>query len=319
MRKTTTLKLLPLALLTACGAVASDPSSDDLGAPDRDTLDFEDVGVEPTLPEPPAPGSPLIIDAPRAATTARSLFLSSVHDHDKVVSLVGGGAEPAVDVLEQRIVTTGAEPVTLELSIAPPSGTFSRVIASDAIQATYPVVERVLCETGSIATFDPKCDRKTPQPASTSMSGAITAARWRLWVMDEATGASVEGCSAIGTQLACTLPGRAVATYRIVASVDSVAQLWGNATTAAGVRALAGKEFTGATEPQYQCWDWEVSGTSLYCRTRYDFTRYTAIDHASIELDPLRVTITAGGVESTHESAALAWDGGDDDLPGAQY
>ena len=318
MRNTTTLKLFPLALLTACGAVASEPSSDDTGAPDRNTIDFDDVGVDPTLPEPATPDAPLIIDAPRAATTAHSLFLTSIHDHGKVVSLVAGGAEPAVDVVEQRIVTTGDEPVELELAIAPPSGTFSRVIASDTIQATYPVVERVLCETGSIATFDPRCETATPVPSSTPTSGAITASRWRLWVMDEQTGAAVDGCSAVGTELACTLPGRAVASYRIVASVDGVAQLWGR-PAAAGVRTLGGKEFTGATQPQYQCWDWETSGTSLYCRTRYDFTRYTAIDQASIELDPLRVTITADGFVSTHESPALAWDGGNDDLPGTTY
>lgn len=320
MQNTTVLELLPFAFLTACGAVASEPpASDDAetGATDN-TIDFDDVGVDPSMPETTAPGAPLIIDAPRAATTARSLFLTSVRDHGKVVSLVGSGAEPQVDVLEQRIVTTGAEPVELALEIAPPAGTFARVIASDVIGAQYPTVERVLCENGSIATFDPKCETATPTPDSTYSEGTITASRWRLWVMDEETGVPVEGCSTIGTQLACTLPGRAVASYRIVASVDGVSQLWGG-PIAAAVRTLAGTEFTGATQMQYQCWDWETSGTALYCRTRWDYTRYTAIDLARLSLEPLQVTITADGFASTHESPALDWDGGDDDLPGAVY
>jgi hypothetical protein len=316
MTNTALFALLSASLATACGAVTDDPQP--TGTPVASPIDHGELDYGVDIDHTSAPASPLVIDAPRAATTARSLFQISLGDHARIVSLVGGGAEPLIDVVEQRVVTKDAEPVALDISIAPPTGTFSRVISSDAIRDVYGVTDHVLCENGNIATYDPKCETVTPTPASTPTNGAITAARWRLWVMDEQTGAAVDGCSAIGTQLSCTLPGRAAASYRVVASVDGVGELWGG-TGAAAVGAIAGEAFTGATAPQYQCWDWMVSGSALYCQVYWKFTRYTAIDRATIDLDPIHIELTAGGITSAADSPALTWDGGDDDLPGATY
>jgi hypothetical protein len=289
---------------TGCGAMIVDDADP--------TGDLDPIGIDPT------PESPLLIDAPRAATTARSLFQLSLRDHASMVALVGVGGEPQVDVVEQRIVTKHAEPVALDISMTPPSGTFSRIIASDAIREQYQVLDHVLCKNGNIATYDPKCETALPVPVATPTSGALTAARWRVWVMDEQTGAAVDGCSAIGTQLSCTLPGRAVASYRIVGSVDSVAELWGG-PGAAAVGSLAGNVFTGATQLQYQCWDWSVSGPLVYCEVYWRFTRYAAIKHASLELDPMHIELAADGIASSGDSPALGWDGGIDDLPGTTY
>jgi hypothetical protein len=309
MANTALFALLSASLATACGAVADDPE------PTGTRTDHGELDYGVSLDDTAAPESPLVIDAPRAAATARSLFQISLGDHASVVALVGGGAEPQVDVVEQRIVTKDAEPVALDISIAAPTGTFSRVIASDAIREQYQILERVVCENGDIATYDPRCETTAPMPTSTPANGAITALRWRLWVRDEQTGATVDGCSAIGTELGCTLPGRAAAVYRVIASVDGVADLWGG-TMAATVGSLAGTGFTGATHPQYRCTDWETNGD---CRLYWKFTRYTAIDRATLDLDPIHIELTAGGVTSAADSPALTWDGGDDDLPGMTY
>lgn len=311
-------QILSLLVMAACGDVASEePTQEPPAGATRETGEL-DLGMDPTAPEEPVVESPFIIDAPRAATTSNSLFQTTVRDHARVVALVTSSSEPLIDVLEQRIVTKHADPVAISIDLAPPVGDFARVISSDVFRAQYATVERTLCESNNVATFDPKCETATPAPSSHAAGAAITASRWRVWVMNEETGVAVPGCSAIGTHLACTLPGRAVAPYRIVASVDGVSELWGTGGMP-GVRTLDGKSFTGTTTTEYQCTDWESTATSNYCRVHWVFTRYTGIDRAGIELEPMRVTISAGDVTSTHESAALTWDSGDADLPGATY
>ncbi|MDX2092217.1 MAG: hypothetical protein SFX73_30405 [Kofleriaceae bacterium] len=311
--------LLSLVLMTACGAVTQleEPSPPPTGALPTETGDLE-AGIDPNGRSQPIAEAPLLFDVPQAATTSASLFRMSVRDHARRVSLIGSGAEPQIDVLEQRIVTKDAAPVDLMIDVAPPAGTFSRVIASDVIRAQYAVAERVLCESNGFGTFDPRCESATPVASTSPSAGTISASRWRLWVMDEQTGAAITGCSVLGTHLACTLPARAAATYRIVVSVDGLSELWG-APAMPGVRTLDGATFTGATERQHQCWDWEHTATATYCRTRWDFTRYTAVDRVGIELEPLRLTIGADDFVSADDSPALTWDSGDADLPGGTY
>jgi hypothetical protein len=310
-------QIVSLLAVAACGQVSGDddPSPEPPGTSHSEAGDL-DFGIDPAVP--PAAESPFIIDAPRAATTSTSLFKTTVRDHASVMALIGTGSQPLIDVIEQRIVTKKADPVAISIDIAPPAGDFARVISSDVFRAQYATLERTLCSTGNIATFDPKCETATPTRSSRPGNGALAAPRWRVWVMNEETGVEVSGCSAIGTHLECTLPGRAVVPYRIMASVDSLSELWG-ASGAPGVHTLEGATFTGARSTEYQCVDWETSGVSDYCRLHWVWTRYTAIDRAGIELEPLRVTISAGDVTSSHDSPALTWDSGDADLPGANY
>lgn len=312
-------KLLPVVLVAACGQVEGfeDPPIAPAPSP-GDHADLDQIGIDPADRALPIPESPLLVDAPAAATTAASLFGMSVRDHARMVSLIDATATPSTDILEQKVVTKTDAPVELVVELSAPRGTYARVISSSTIRNQYPTAERVLCATGQIATFDPRCERATPAPHTTPSAGPIAASRWRVWVMDAQTGAAVTGCEVLGTRLACTLPGRAVAGYRIMASANGFIELWGLPSNPS-VRSLDGREFAGATDREHMCWDMAPVGSNTYCLTRYDYTRYTAIDRAVLELEPISVTITANGITATQDSPALAWDSGDDDLPGAEY
>jgi hypothetical protein len=55
----------------------------------------------------------------------------------------------------------------------------------------------------------------------------------------------------------------------------------------------------------------------MYCATRWEFTRFTAVDRARLDFDPITIRIVANGSATAMASSALTWDAGDDDLPGA--
>lgn len=310
------INLLASALLSisliGCGTVVgpdgAEPTELEVAYPDEPAID----GRPPALP------APLLLEAPRAATTTRSLFGMTFAANAQISDVLRTSEVAHVDVVEQRIVTTTDDEVELLIELAPPTGTFSRVIVSDVVRLGIQTND-VLCESNNIATFDPRCDQTAPATRVLPGDGAITAAQWKLWVLDESTSAPVGSCEPAGAdRVACVLPGRAVAGYRIMASANGFADLW-DGSPGLGQQIQGGVPFTGAFAVQrdYLCWDWVVTANAFYCSAHYEYLRFNAVDRAMLELDPVTLRVTVNGRTTEMASPALAWDAGDDDVPGA--
>jgi len=305
-----------LATPTACGAVV-DPSED--GAP---------TSGGPEVPEPPAdghlpPAAPpaLLIEAPRAATTPGSLFAMTFEVGAPIENLVSPLATARYDVVEQKLVAISDREIPLVVELAPPTGSYTRVLVSDAIKNGGPRVEYVLCESNNVATFDPRCETATPAPREAPSTGLLTAAQWTLTLVDDVTGVPLPGCiSTRANQLGCVLPARAGASYRILASASGFADLW-DGSAGFGAFAISGAGFVGAHAAQsdWQCSDWYNSGSAFYCRVTNEYVRFTAIDRARLDFDPITVRITANAGSTAMATPALIWDAGNDDVPGPNF
>lgn len=307
---------------SACGVVV-EPSEDPAPTPGGPTFEEPPVGLgdDDEDEEPTMVPSPLLIEAPRAATTPGSLFAMSFAANSRIVDVVVPEQRSRIDVLEQKIVTATDEEVHLVLELAPPTGTYSRVLVSDAIQNGGTQADRVLCETNGFTTHDPRCEWATPASREQPSSGPITTSQWKLTVIDDVTRTPLAGCIDSGpNKLTCALPARAGASYRIMASAYGFADLW-DGSAGFGPYIHVGVPFVGAfaTQPEWQCWDFPTSGGNMYCGARYEFVRFTAIDRARLDFDPITVRITANGSATAMATPALSWDPGNDDVPGSTY
>ena len=305
-------------LLAACGSVVEPDGADpiDPAVASTDELAVDGRADQPG-PATPAP-SPILVEAPRPATTERSLFTMSFATNAPIIDVVRAEARARVDVLEQRIVTRTDDEVQLAITLPTPTGTYARTIVSDVGERSTST-EHVLCEMNGFATFDPRCETAKPTSRALPATGPIVASQWHLWVLDEATGTELTGCDRPGPgQLTCVLPGRALAGYRIIASAHGFADLW-DGTPNLGQFVYLGRPFTGAFLPQraYECWDWRVSGGSMWCTVRHEYVRFQGLDQARLDFDPITVELTADHSVTTMASPAMVWDAGDADLPGA--
>ena len=311
------LSLLSSVLFaTACGAV-NDPQ--DEGADPADVVgDFQNNGVDlgsGAGSDTPAPVAPIVLAPPTRTSGAHSLAGLAIADHDGIVNLINDTSP--FTVTEQRFVTQTDEVIQLELDLLAPTGTYGRTIGSDTVRATYPTAEKVLCEQGSVATFDPKCESVVPQPSGLPVTGTLASGHWRMDIQDE-TGASMS-CTTVGNKEACTLPARKGAAYRIITAVGQVTDLWDG--TGIGIWTDLGRSYAGNHRAmEYQCYEWSyASGGRVYCELRNDYTRFVGLDRAFLTIDPLTVEVTANGVVDAIPSAAIQWDSGNDDLPGSNY
>lgn len=311
----TTLSLL-LLTTAACGQVVGpddpagtpDPTSADAGVEDAPAEDAPDDSAPPPTP------SPLVVEAPAAATTPDSLFMMSFAADSMISSLVAPDERDRIDVLQQRFVTRTDQPIELVVEVMPPTGTYARTIVSDTIQGGLWIEEYVPCHVGST---DPRCSTTVPSAHVLPASGAIMASRWRLRVVDAETGAAIAGCvDSVPGRVTCQLPAREGASYRVVASAWGFEELW-NGTAIEELR-FGSTSYNGSfmPEPEYRCFEtmW-MSGVN-YCTKRYHYGRFNALDKARLDLDPIATTVTANGIATTLTSPALTWDAGDDDLPG---
>lgn len=311
--KLTNLTTALFMLTSACGAVV-DPTEDPAPTPGGPTIEEPPVGL---LDEPSAP-SPLLVDAPRAATTPGSLFSMTFATGAPIADIVDATERMRIDVIEQKIVTVTDQDVQLSVELAMPTGSYTRTLVSDTVRNGGTYVDHVLCESNNIATYDPRCETTPPVARELPSTGALTASRWKLTVVDDVTGAPLASCiTPAANRVTCVLPGRASASYRIIASAHGFADLW-DGSAGFGPYAMVGVPFFGAVAPQsdWLCWDWRVSGTSMWCAARYEFVRFTAIDRARLDFDPITVRITANGSAVALATPALSWDPGNDDLPG---
>ena len=314
--KLTNLTTALFLVTTACGAVVA-PSEDPAPTPGVPASEEPPIAGE----EPPTAPLPLRIEAPHAATTPGSLFAMTFEAGSRIEDVIAPQERARIDVVEQTIVTVSDQEVQLVVELAPPTGSYSRTLVSDALRNGGTYADRVLCEFDDIWQDDPRCESAAPAARELPSNGPITAAQWKLTVVDDVTGTSISGCVASGpNQLSCVLPARATATYRIVASAYGFANLW-DGSAGFGSYAMAGTGFVGAHAPQseWQCWDFPTAGLAVYCGARYEFIRFTALDRARLDFDPITVRITANGSTAAMATPALIWDAGNDDVPGATY
>lgn len=308
------MKLAPaFLLLVACVPPPNPPLETDAGTGDDPALEREpNTSLEPAAPK------LLAIDPPQAATGPASLFAATFANGTKMSELVRTDTSPR-DVITQRIVTLTDTEVELAIELPPPTGSFSRTIVSDT-QFLRVVNQSTLCIANGIKLFNPLCEANPPQPGEVTTVGQLAAARWTLSVIDQATQAPVSTCtSPEPNRLACRLPARAGVDYRIVASVNGLADLWNDSPIAE--TAIGGVPFTGRilSEAVPHCISFFTSGTSLSCLTRNEFTAFEALDRAAIDFDPITVRLTANGAATAMESPALVWDAGNDDAPGTTF
>jgi len=323
MKLTNLATALFLLSTTACGAVVEptdDTTGDDSTTPDTHggQLPINGDGEEPPMVTPPV----LRIDAPMAATTMGSLFSMGFDNGSPIENVVVQEERTRIDIVEQTITTVRAEEIHLVVELAPPTGTYARTLVSDALKVGGTHADRVLCESNNIATYDPRCEAVTPAPRDMASAGAITTSKWKLTVLDAVTGVALGGCLDAGVnKVTCALPARADASYRVIASAHGFANLWdGNTSSGFGPFALAGQSFVGGFgPPEWQCWNFPTSGSSVYCGARYEFYRFTALDRARLEFDPITIRITANGSTTALATPALIWDAGNDDVPGSTY
>ncbi len=319
--KLTNLTTALLLVTSACGVVVE--PADDTAPTTSGSLTGDEPAVglfedEPTIPtQPPA----IMIEAPHAATTASSLFSMTFATNAPVAEIVDTTERSRIDVVEQKITTVSAEEVELSVELAPPTGNYVRTLVSDTLRNGGTFTDHVLCEQNGYATYDSRCETAAPLPRESMTAGALTASRWKLTVVDDATGTPVWSCTSPGpNKLSCVLPARAGVSYRILASAHGFANLWDGSGSFGGYT-LGGVGFFGAIAPQYdsQCWDWRVTTNAMYCAARYEFVRFTAIDRARLDFDPITVRITADGTATAMATPALSWDPGNDDVPGSTY
>lgn len=331
--KATSILLASLLFSTACGTIvdptAPDPTDTDdsgetgLGKVDGIDRSAGDGGGSGSAMPPPPPMLPFLTEAPAAAHTPDALFrvaFSTTGIRDVVLSTT---PEARYDVLEQRIVTTTAEPITVTISAAAPTGTFARTLATDVVvngdRAIGPIVH---CADATIYFGLPECDTAPRPRGTTPASGAITTARWQVSLVSEATGAKVAGCIANSPlSITCALPVGVGAAYRVRVSADGFADLW-NGFPGLAELTLADARYTGVLQDfEFQCDPslYEAVGVNEYCYAHWVFNRYTAIDTAALAFQPMTVTIAAAGATAQFTGPALTWDAGDADLPGANY
>ena len=302
---------------TACGVVV-EPSEDTAPTPAGPALEEPPVGI---FDDEAAPAeSPLLIEAPRAAATSGSLFKMTFDNGAPIIDIISATEIRRIDIVEQKIVTVTDKEVQLVLELAPPTGSFTRTLVTDATRNGGTYTDQVLCEYNGYATFDARCETTSPAAREMPSTGTLTAAQWKLTVIDD-NGVPLSSCVSPGAnKLSCVLPGKASASYRIIASAHGFADLWdGSANFGPFVR--DGVPFFGsfAAQSDWQCWDWRVSGSSMWCAARYEFVRFTAIDRARLDFDPITVRITANGSATAMATPALSWDPGNDDVPGSTY
>jgi len=318
MKVNTNHHVFSLLLLAAC--TGADPIDD--VTPELPVASLPDEHGRPDGPT-EAP-SAILTEDPVAATSPRSLFALSLEDTAAVRDVIRtDGQGQAAEILEQRIRTTIDGEVHLVVEVPEPTGHVARTLVSDTVKAPNPEGGEVLCSYtsggGPVSTGDPRCKTTAPVASEVASDGPLTTATWTLSVVDVATGSPVPSCAIAGERrLECYLPATRGSEYQVLVSVAGLGDLWNGSPGPADVL-LAGFRFTGAlaSQHEYQCWDWRYEADKSYCRVRWVFTRFTGIDTARLELDPIAIRLTANGRTETKRGPALTWDGGDADLPGA--
>jgi hypothetical protein len=246
------------------------------------------------------------------------------------------GTATTTPAFTQRFVHHTAEPVTLVIDLAKPSGTFERRRVEDYV-AVRTVVTSVLCSRDSdgFESGDPLCSITTPlaDPADEVFAGPLASGNWTLSIIDEATSAAATNCTVAGLRATCQLAPRATtaasSAYRIQLSVNGLTDLQTGDVPYAE-HTIASKTFTGRVhDTQQRCSEFKNTTkfgvTITTCNSYVESVRIEALDRARITFQPIPFTLSTS-TSATAPAAPIAspgvpaylWDAGDADLPGPQ-
>jgi hypothetical protein len=231
-------------------------------------------------------------------------------------------------VIGQRFVQHSAEPIALDLVLAPPTGTYAKTVASVFVAQT---VGTVGCgnEVSGWST-DARCQTATYTNTSTPSSGTLSSGSWSIHVLDEATNAEV--CTSYQLHSACTIPARATGAaahaYRVIAYLDNVANLWPTARGPYDEYTAANRTYTGLAPSTLSKCNTKhlqmVNGINYYTCDYSTYTNVVALASAKLNFDPFHIafqTSIGGGplapvAYALPTAPAMTWDAGTSILPG---
>lgn len=233
-------------------------------------------------------------------------------------------------VIEQRVVQHTGEPIALAIALAPPTGHFTKTIASWYAKTAGGTLD---CGTSEQPSDDPRCASHALTSTTTPSAGVLASGAWHLHVVDEATGSQV--CAPSGLEATCLLPPRAAGApphaYRVVGSVDALADLWPAVAGPFAEYSVLGRSYTGLAPVTVSRCDARsvttVGLTQHYACAYSTYAHLIALDAATLAFDPFALAYQASpgqGVPlaalpyapAPQTSGALTWSAGVEVLPG---
>ena len=237
------------------------------------------------------------------------------------------------DVITQTIVQHVAEPVTIEWSATGGALQYSKTFLYDYV-IDY-IFQPINCPTG---TTDSRCRVFTDpaHTAPTTETGSVTPA-YKVVVRDGVTGDVIHAST--NAQIVFQLPGRGTseAAHPYVITLTSGGwadirppDLFTYLGETVGEFTLLGKKFTGVApfaSPGVSCSQILNTGYGPQCLYLEQHYRISALDRVTLSVAPFTATVKTGANSSALSAApyiaataltsgTLAWDSGDDDLPG---
>lgn len=223
-----------------------------------------------------------------------------------------------------RIIQQTAEPVTIGIAPAAPSGTFSSTLAHAYFRtATVPA-------PGTCEDFPEACDMSPLPPTTfTSASGALASGTFHWSLVDETSGERMP-CSLTTCEIPARSIGAAPRTYRLTVDGTDFSNLWHQGGTFGAVREVTVDPGTviGAFSLQdkvRRCTRLRIIQGIESCIFVTEYSLLSALDGATLQIAPLAIQFTTanGTIPSAPvpylpngalTTPAVTWDGGDGPL-----
>jgi hypothetical protein len=275
--------------------------------------------------------APLEIQPIAAETQIANLWALSLPTDSPISHLLNVEPVPMARVVGQRIIQHASDPVSVEIALGSPQGTWGKTSANRYLAVATGSTGCGNSLTGRDTTV--RCSTLTTVTnKDTTTSGTLASGDWFVQVVDEATGQPTNACSIVGLTATCTLPARAAGAppqaYRFVSFVNGVTDLWPGAG-AVDEYTLAGRVYTGyAATTVSHCNTLTtslVNGVAYYYCGYTDYDHYIALYNADLAFAPFQLSYAAS-VGATvpvqpvsyalPASPQLTWNSGTDILPG---
>jgi hypothetical protein len=276
--------------------------------------------------------APLEIQPVAAETATENLRQLNLPTDQPVSHLLDSEVTTTPRVVGQRFIQHAAEPLSLEIAVGTPTGTWGKTVASHYLAASSGQTSCGNSLTGLDTTG--RCSRLTIiSNRDTTTSGALASGMWSVQVLDDATGQATSACSIVGLVASCQIPARASGAaphaYRIVTFVNDVSDLWPASTGPFNEYSLANRIYTGLPATAVSHCDLSYSATAngvtqYYCNYT-DYYHFIALYNAELSFAPFEVSYaTSVGANvplqpvsyALPASPQLTWNSGADILPG---
>lgn len=249
------------------------------------------------------------------------------------------GAAPISDVLQdhgvapslvgQQIVQHTAEPIALDIAVAPPTGSFTKTVA---VRFAPTGSGTLACGTSEAYSTDPRCQVTAFTTDSlTASSGALGSARFAAAVLDLPSRQPAAVCTVTGLHASCTipprLPGEAPHAYRVIVTATDVVSLWPASTGPFAEHLVNGATYTGlAPVPVSKCTTRghtvDALGVAHYSCAYTTYAHIVALDQAQLAFAAFGISYKSSigpaapmqPLAST-TSPAWTWDAGVEVLP----